>query len=84
MVMSLKHIVVLSMVLLFMFFGILGTVCMDGACGGEPDGWKFVGYFGWGLGLAATCVGIITSQGGSSSTDLNKLEEEREMALKNT
>ena len=47
---------------------------------GEAEGWKYVGYFGWGLGLASTCVGIITSQGGSSSTDLNKLEEEREQA----
>ena len=80
MVLALKHIVVLAMTLTFMFFGILGTCCQDGACGGEPEGWQYVGYFGWGLGLASTCVGIITSQGGSSSTDLNKLEAEREQA----
>ena len=59
-----------------MFFGMLGTCCQDGACGGDETGWEYVGYFGWGLGLASTCVGIITSQGGGSS-DLNKMEEER-------
>lgn len=79
MVANTKILVVLGFVLLFMFFGILGTVCMDGACGGINEGWKYVGYFGWGLGLAFTCVGIAQSQGGS--TDLNKVEEERQKAL---
>ena len=32
--MSMKHIVVLSMTITFMFFGILGTCCQDGSCGG--------------------------------------------------
>merc|ERR1712154_397793 len=79
MVMSLKHIVVLTMTLTFMFFGMLGTCCQDGACGGDEKGWQYVGYFGWGLGLASTCVGIITSLGGGSS-DLNKMEEEKAAA----
>merc|ERR1712129_490593 len=81
MVLALKHVVVLSVVLTFMFFGILGTCCQDGACGGNPEAFEYIGYFGWGFGLMATCVGIITSQGGS--TDLNKVEEEREQANAN-
>jgi len=80
MAMSSKHIVVLSMVLLFMFFGILGTCCMDGACGGDLAAWEFVGYFGWALGLISTCVGIITSQGGGGSMDLNQIQADKEKA----
>jgi len=36
------------------------------------------GYFGWALGLISTCVGIITSQGGSGSLD--KMQEDKEKA----
>jgi hypothetical protein len=82
MVMAFKHVVVISLVLTFLFFGILGTCCQDGACGGDTVGWEYVGYIGWSLGLVFTCVGIISGQGGSASTDLNKLEEERAAAAK--
>ena len=34
MVLALKHIAVLAMTITFLFFGILGTCCQDGACGG--------------------------------------------------
>jgi len=61
-----------------MFLGVLGTCCMDGACGGDAGTFEIVGYFGWALGLISTCVGIITSQGGSGSLD--KMQEDKEKA----
>jgi len=81
MVMASKHVVVLSVIITFMFFGVIGTCCMDGACGGDLDAWAYVGYFGWVLALMATCVGIITSQGGSGSMDLNEIQAAKELAL---
>mmetsp|Transcript_5709 Transcript_5709/g.9560 ORF Transcript_5709/g.9560 Transcript_5709/m.9560 type:complete len:88 (-) Transcript_5709:243-506(-) len=78
---AIKHLVFLCLTLLFLFLGILGTCCQNGVCGGDSTGWEYVGYFGWGLGLVSTCGGIISSQGGSASTDLNKLEEEKAAAL---
>jgi len=76
--MALKHIIILALIITFMFFGVLGTCCADGACGGDPETFELVGYLGWGFGLFSTCVGIGLSQEGTGGKKKKKKTKEED------
>jgi len=75
--MALKHIIILFFIITFMLFGVLGTCCMDGACGGDPASFEILGYVGWACGLVSTCVGIGFSQEGKGKSKADKEKHEK-------